>query len=231
LYDAPLALRGPLPWGRAFYRARGRAPFATGKYKTRRLVFGMDGPETRHFLDYRNETHPLRSRDPIQRYYIGPSPAFSFYDAMIEYDAIPQSAAPLSVIPGRKYGLSIVLDTADGRIVVLDTQGPGNSDPLILNQNWEKMPEEYRIGTKYYGTEVFARYGYFGFPWVEQKQCDKDSLEEFNGKGFDIEMRKLRHKIEVQYMPDLYCLVPREQEAIDAMKRWGGLDRGADCFC
>jgi hypothetical protein len=36
-------------------------------------------------------------------------------------------------------------------------------------------------------------------------------------------MRKLRHKIEVQYMPDLYCLVPREQEAIDAMKRWGGL--------
>jgi hypothetical protein len=24
---------------------------------------------------------------------------------------------------------------------VLDTQGPGNSDPLILNQNWEKMPE------------------------------------------------------------------------------------------
>ena len=121
----------------------------------RRDIFWRNG----HFLDYRNETHLLRTRDPIQRYYIGPSHAFSFYDAMIEYDAIPQSAVPLSVIPGRKYGLSIVLDTADGRIVVLDTQGPGNSDPLILNQNWEKMPEEYRIGTKYYGTEVFARLG------------------------------------------------------------------------
>src|SRR5450756_567588 len=95
----------------------------------------------------------------MQRYYTGPSPVFSFYDAMIEYDAIPKSAIPLSFIPGRKYGLSIVLDTADGRIVVLDTQGPGNRDPLMLNQNREKMPDEYRIGTKYYGFEVFARLG------------------------------------------------------------------------
>ena len=76
---------------------------------------------------------------------------------MIEYDAVPKSAVPLSFISGRKYGLSIVLDTADGRAVVLDTQGFGNSDPRILNQNWEKMPFEYRIGTKYYDNEVIAR--------------------------------------------------------------------------
>lgn len=120
-----------------------------------RDIFWADG----HFLDYRNDTHLLRSRDPLQRYYIGWSPVFSLYDALIAYNAIPKSAIPLSFIPGRKYGLSIVLDTADGRLVVLDTQGPGNRDPLILNQNWEKMPFEYRIGTKYYEYEVFARLG------------------------------------------------------------------------
>ena len=40
---------------------------------------------------------------------------------------------------------------------MLNTQGFGTSDPKILNQNWEKMPFEYRIGTKYYGNDVFAR--------------------------------------------------------------------------
>ncbi|KAE9366948.1 hypothetical protein N431DRAFT_487404 [Stipitochalara longipes BDJ] len=247
-----------------------------------RDIFWQNG----HFLDYRNDAHLLASRDPLQRYYIGFSPAFSWYDAMIEYDAIPKSAIPLSFITGRKYGLSIVLDTANGRLVVLDAQGSGNRDPLILNQNWEKMPFEYRIGTKYYDNEVSARlandflkelivhtvtldfryipgsvrvdefytpelnpprwerwiwdlyneygwprgdalkdcrYGYFGFPWVEKKLCDADPLKELNGTGFDTAMRKLRHKIEVQYMPDWYCPVPREPELIDALKNYGAL--------
>jgi hypothetical protein len=245
-------------------------------------IFWQDG----HFLDYRNDTHLLRSRDPLQRFYTGPSPVFSFYDAMVKYDAIPKSAIPLSFIPRRIYGLSIVLDTADGRIAVLDPRRGGNHDPLILNQNREKIPDEYRIETKFYGNSVPARlgndflkdlivhtamldhgyipgsvrieeafapelspprweswvselywdygwprgdilkdcrYAYFGFPWVEQKQCEEDPLEGFNGIGFDVEMKKLRQKIDIQYMRDWYCPVPREQAVIESFKHWGGL--------
>jgi hypothetical protein len=76
---------------------------------------------------------------------------------MIEYDALPKSDLPLSFLPGRKYGLCLVLDTADGRLVVLDSQGFGNSDPFIKNLDWEHIPTEYRIGTEVHGYEVFAR--------------------------------------------------------------------------
>jgi hypothetical protein len=36
-------------------------------------------------------------------------------------------------------------------------------------------------------------------------------------------MKRLNHKIEVQYMRDWYCPVPREHDMIDALKQQGGL--------
>jgi hypothetical protein len=243
-----------------------------------RDVFWHNG----HFLDYRNDVQLWRSRDPLQRLIIDSTPWFSLHDA-IEYDALPKSALPLSFLHGRKYGLCIVLDTADGRLVVLDSQSFGNSDPFIKNFDWEHVPTEYRIPTKFYSYEVLGRlandflkelivrtaqfdegyipgsvrtdqtytpelspprwerwvrelYGNYGWPGGDKlkdcryghfrgqaKSCEKDPLERFNGTGFDVAMKELRHKIGVQYMPDWYCPVPREQEMINSLKRWGHL--------
>jgi len=173
-----------------------------------------------------------------------------------------------------------VLDTADGRLVVLDSQGYGNKDPFIKNLEWEHIPTEYRISTKFYHHEVYARlangflkelimrtaqldveyvpgsvrpddrytpelspprwelwvrelyekYGWhrdytracrYGNIFGRPENCDKDPLELFNGTGFDAAMKELRHKIQVQYMPDWYTPVPRNQRMIDSWKRWG----------
>jgi hypothetical protein len=233
-----------------------------------------------HFLDYRNDSHLWVSRDPLHRWRIDFSPSVSFHNAMIEYDALPKSAIPLSFLPGRKYGLSLVLDTSDGRMVVLDTQGGGISDPFLGNFGRANVPRKYRVRRNYYGYKVFARLGneflkdliintarldrgyvpgsvrtdekytpelcppaweqwvrdlYREYGWPQgnklkdcryghlrgkEKKCKKNPLKSFDGKGFDVAMRELRHKIEVQYMLDWYCPVPREQELIDKLKEW-----------
>jgi len=110
-----------------------------------------------HFPDYRNDQTLWATRDSLHRREID-FPQLTVYEtAMSTYTAIPKSAIPLSILPSRKPGLAIILDTSDGRLTVLDTQSFGSADPLIRNLDWENIPTQYRVGTYYYGYEVFAR--------------------------------------------------------------------------
>jgi len=76
-----------------------------------------------HFVDYRKDHDIWRSPDPLNRWRISYAKNISFEDAMMEFEGMPKSAIPLSIIKRRAYGLAIVLDTASNRILVLDTQG------------------------------------------------------------------------------------------------------------
>lgn len=111
-----------------------------------------------HFVDYRNDYDVWATRDPLIRWRYSFAKEVAFEDAMLEFEALPRSAIPLSIIRPQgynRYGLVIVLDTASNRIVVLDTQGGGgwNSDPFFSSFAWDTMPREYKINGVFYGQE------------------------------------------------------------------------------
>lgn len=53
--------------------------------------------------------------------------------------------------------------------------------------------------------------------------CDHDPMKSFRASAFSKAMTNLRHDIEVKYLGDWYCPVPRKKEVIDKMKAFGAL--------
>jgi hypothetical protein len=54
-------------------------------------------------------------------------------------------------------------------------------------------------------------------------KCDHDPMKNFRASAFLEAMKDLRHDIEVKYLRDWYCPVPRKKEVIDKMKSLGAL--------
>lgn len=127
-----------------------------------------------HFVDYRNDTNLWLSRDPLGRWRtmrMQTSPAskvaaresietfaIPLERQMMFFGALPPTAIPLSTIGYPRYGLSLVLDTASNRILVLDSQTSKNGDPFFERFELDKIPSFYNIPkTKFYGKERDAR--------------------------------------------------------------------------
>ncbi|KAK0127543.1 hypothetical protein ONS96_007078 [Cadophora gregata f. sp. sojae] len=113
-----------------------------------------------HFVDYRNDANIRLARDPLKRWEITFMQGTTFEQAMLEFQPLPKSAIPLSIIGARRYGLVLVLDTATNRIVVLDSQGNSRgADPFFGRFKLDKLPSKYKIHrTLFYGEEdVHAR--------------------------------------------------------------------------
>jgi len=109
-----------------------------------------------HFVDYRHDYNIWISRDPLLR---GKTSTVVFKGDKIDSDPLPKSAVPLSVITPRrylKYGLSIILDTASNRIVVLDTQDGGlwNSDPFFAGFDPDNLGKDTKMKGIFYGQEL-----------------------------------------------------------------------------
>jgi len=92
-----------------------------------------------------------RSPDPLNRWRISYAKNISFEDAMMEFEGMPKSAIPLSIIKRRAYSLAIVLNTASNRILVLDTQGGKNSDTFFKQFTWDTIPRNFKLHGMWYG--------------------------------------------------------------------------------
>jgi hypothetical protein len=135
-----------------------------------------------HFIDYRNDKNLYLSRDPLARHApmrhpIHPAPKVpkrgrvsqisgepkdyqlpGLEQQMLRFGALPPTAIPLSTIRYPRYGLSLILDTASNRIIVLDTQSNENGDPFFSRFELGKIPSFYHIPKiKFYGKERDAR--------------------------------------------------------------------------
>ncbi|RFU24952.1 hypothetical protein B7463_g11383, partial [Scytalidium lignicola] len=120
-----------------------------------RHIFWHDG----HFVDYRNDDDLWQSRDPLNRQRLYQSTRSDMEEALTDSEALPKTAIPLSMIRNL-YGMSLVLDTASNRVIVLDTQGMGcgYSDPFFKQFEWDKFPREYKVHDSFYGNEqCYAR--------------------------------------------------------------------------
>ncbi|KAH8811297.1 hypothetical protein F5884DRAFT_781711 [Xylogone sp. PMI_703] len=119
-----------------------------------RFVFWRDG----RFVDYRKDDYLWWSRDPLSRERFAQLQGKSFLEkAMLESEALPKSAIPLSIILPNfdPYGIVLVLDTASNRIVVLDTQGSGckYQDPFFNQFESDRFPRQYKVPGMFYGND------------------------------------------------------------------------------